>query len=244
MNVKSEFIDNPKSSILLEELKNIDKALSNLIESVSAKCEMIEVDMTREENVKKTLGKLEDLEAPEELIEQYSSAIKDMQVKSKDEKLYHDLNSRIEKESKLVVKALEDDIMFIRGSISINAYIRSVHLKDLDYSVLKVPGIQYNRAKRESFEPTYVFHNQKIAVINVKKRRLSIKRNVSYQNAAEVFEERRLEAEKNTLLTNQTNRFQTPYLVSPRFKNIRFLWFSKDLPAFQGTKDGVVRLIW
>lgn len=80
-------------------------------------------------------------------------------------------------------------------------------------------------------------------MINVRKRRLSIKKG-QYQDSDQIFQEQLEKIERSTNLVNQTKKFRTPYLMSPRFKNLRFLWFSGDVKAFKAVKEGTVALLW
>lgn len=243
MNVKSELLDGALSEIAEKELVNIERLLSDLIASVSTKCDEMTEEITKEEAVKETVEKLEDYRAPTELLQAYREAAKDASVKSKDEMAYIEINKRIERETRLVQKTLDQGLTFVSGSITVNSPIMPYDLKDLEHSVLKIPGIQFNHARKEVITPIYVFHNQKLALINVRKRRLSIKKG-QYQDSDQIFQEQLEKIERSTNLVNQTKKFRTPYLMSPRFKNLRFLWFSGDVKAFKAVKEGTVALLW
>lgn len=243
LNIKSEFLDDPDKKIIEREVQNIDSVLSNVIQSVSIKCNTITEHMTEEKSVKETVEKLEDYRASAELIQTYKDSVKDIAAKSGDELLYSAINKRIERETNLVRKTLEAGLTFVKGSVAINSYIRSFDLKGLDHSVLKIPGISFNHARKEVITPIYVFHNQKLAVIDVNKKRITIKgkRRIDPEK---IFAERLEMIERSTNLINQTKKNPTPYLVSPLFKNVRFLWFSENIDAFKNTKEGTVKLLW
>jgi hypothetical protein len=244
MNIKSEILEeNSSSDIAQKELQNIDRLLSELIAAVSTKCDEMTEESSTEEAIQETVSKLEDYRAPTELLQSYRDAAKDASIKTKDELVYIEINKRIEKESALVQKTLDQGLTFLSASITVNSPIQSYDLKDLKHSVLKIPGIQFNHARKEVITPIYVFHNQKLALINVRKRRISIKKD-QYQDADQIFQDQLEKIERSTHLINQTKRFRTPYLMSPKFKNLRFVWFSEDVKAFRAVKEGTVSLLW
>jgi hypothetical protein len=243
MNIKSEFLDSmPSSDIMKAELVNINTALTGLIDSVAVKCNSMDASIVEPDNVKQTVERLEDFRAPAELIQNFKDAVKDKNAKTADEVLYDAVNKRIKQEIRLIERTMEAGLTFVRGSIAVNSYIRSYDLKGLDYSVLKIPGISFTHTRKEVITPVYVFHNQRLAIINVKKRIVSIGRS-RFRNADEVFNEKLEAIERSTDLINQTKKFHTPYLMSPAFKNVRFLWFSENLEAFKNIKEGTVRML-